>query len=66
MKNHLEHKGYVGSIQFSVCDKVYFGKIQAIRDLVSYEAANVVELERSFIDAVEDFLLTCEELGKEV
>ena len=65
MKNHLEHKGYVGSIQFSVCDKVYFGKIQAIKDLVSYEADKVVELEGSFIEAVEDYLLTCKELGKE-
>lgn len=65
MKNYLEHKGYIGTVEFSADDKVFFGKLEAINDLVTFEGENVMELENNFIDAVEDYLATCSELGKE-
>ena len=37
MKNTMEYKGYVGSIEFSESDGVFFGKVQGIRSLISYE-----------------------------
>ena len=65
MKNYLEHKGYIGTVEFSADDKVFFGKIQGINDLILFEGESVSELENSFIEAVDDYLETCKELGKE-
>jgi len=57
MKNRLTYKGYTGTVKFSTEDKVFFGKIEGIDDLVSYEGEDVSALENNFIKAVEDYML---------
>jgi predicted HicB family RNase H-like nuclease len=44
LSNIIEYKGYVGSIEFSEADGVFFGKVQGIRSLISYEGTNAAEL----------------------
>ena len=65
MNNILEHKGYIGSVEFNADDKVFFGKILGIKDLVTFEGESVSELEQSFHDMIEDYLQTCKRLKKE-
>ena len=56
MKNFLEYRRYLGTVEFSADDKCFFGKIQGINDLVLFEGESVSELERSFKEAVDDYL----------
>jgi predicted HicB family RNase H-like nuclease len=65
MKNVLEYKGYTGSVEFSADDKVFFGKLTGIRDVVTFEGETVKELTKSFHEAVNDYLEMCKELGKD-
>ena len=65
MKNYLEYKGYIGTVEFSADDMVFFGKIQGLNDLVLFEGESVSELEKSFKESVDDYLETCKEIGKE-
>ena len=65
MKNVLVHNGYTGSVEFSDEDEIFFGKIVGIRDLVTFEADSVARLKKAFRDAVEDYIATCKELGKD-
>lgn len=65
MKNYLEYKDYLGTVEFSADDKVFYGKIQGINDLVLFEGESVSELENNFKESVNDYLETCNELGKE-
>ena len=65
MKNTMEYKGYVGSIEFSESDGVFFGKVQGIRSLISYEGTNASELIADFHGAVDDYLALCKEEGHE-
>ena len=65
MKNYLEHKGYLGTVEFSADDEVFYGKIQGINDLVLFEGKSVADLKKNFKESVEDYLETCAELGKE-
>jgi predicted HicB family RNase H-like nuclease len=60
-----KHKGYVGSIEVSIEDGCLHGKILFIKDMVTFEAQTVPELEREFHAAVDSYLLTCTELGIE-
>lgn len=64
MENYLKHKKHVGSIEFSAEDNILFGKIIGINDLVTYEAKSVDELKKAFINSIDDYLKTCEDLGK--
>jgi len=64
MKNYLEYNGYIGTLEFSADDKIFFGKIQGINDLITFEGSSVNELEKSFEEAVDDYLETCKLLNK--
>ena len=61
MNNTMEYKGYIGSVEFSEADAVFYGKVQGIRALISYEGINAQELVNDFHIAVDDYLLLCEE-----
>ena len=41
MKNTMEYKGYVGSVEFSEEDGIFFGKVMGIRSLISYGSFNI-------------------------
>lgn len=63
MNNIMEYKGYIGSVEFSEKDGVFFGKVQGIRSLISYEGTNAAELVADFHGAIDDYLAICEEEG---
>ena len=65
MENYLKHKNYFGSVEFSSEDNTLYGNIIGIDDLVTYEAESVKELKKVFIESIEDYLETCNSLGKE-
>jgi len=65
MNDILEYKGYYATVHFSAEDDVFYGKIIGINDLVSFEGTTVAQLKKSFHEAVQDYLTTCAELGKE-
>jgi len=64
-KKYLEYRGYTGSVELSIEDDCIFGEVLFVRDLVTYEAQTVTELQKEFHVAVDDYLETCTELGLE-
>lgn len=65
MKDMMTYKGYFGSVHYNDEDKVFYGKLEFIRALVSYEGIDVASLRKAFEEAVDDYLDLCEESGKE-
>ncbi|MET0464103.1 MAG: type II toxin-antitoxin system HicB family antitoxin [Chitinophagaceae bacterium] len=65
MTDVLQYKNYYAGVHFSAEDEVFHGKIIGINDLVNFEGNTVKELKKAFHEAVDDYLETCEELGKE-
>jgi len=65
MANTIEYKGYIGSIEYASEDTCFFGKLEMIDDLVTFEADNALELEKNFQNAVDEYLETCKALGRE-
>ena len=63
MKDMLSYKGYFGSIHYNQKDRIFYGKIEFIRALISYEGKDGDTLESAFEEAVEDYLTTCDEQG---
>ena len=43
MKNTMQYKGYVGSVEFSEEDGLFFGRILGIRSVISYDGKNAQE-----------------------
>ncbi len=65
MSNTMEYKGYVGSVEFSEEDCIFFGKVMGIRALLSYEGSTAKELVSDFHGTVDDYLAMCEAEGQE-
>jgi predicted HicB family RNase H-like nuclease len=60
----MEYKGYIGSVGYSDEDEVFHGKLEGIRDLVTYEGTAVGSLKKAFREAVDDYLATCQRLSR--
>ena len=66
MKDFIMYKDYIGSVHFNADDEVFFGKIEGIDDLVSFEGKTVKELKKAFEEAVLDYIGICKEAGKSI
>ena len=63
--NTMTYKGYIGSVNYSDKDQVFFGKIEGINGLVNFEGESVKELTAAFHEAVDDYLAFCQDEGIE-
>lgn len=61
--NHLEYKGYTGTIEYSKEDNLLYGKVLGIKGLISYEGQTGEELENDFHSAIDEYLADCKEQG---
>ena len=65
MNNTMQYRDYLGSVEFSEKDNLFYGKVLGIRSLISYEGRTATELVKDFHSAVDDYLVMCQEEGKE-
>ncbi|WP_257669967.1 type II toxin-antitoxin system HicB family antitoxin [Parapedobacter tibetensis] len=64
MNDILTYKDYRGTVSYQAEDEVLHGKILGIDDLVTYEATSTPALKNAFHEAVDDYIATCEAIGK--
>lgn len=56
MNNILQYKGFVGSIEYSDEDSIFYGKVLEIRSLISYEGEKMSDLIEDFQRAVDSYI----------
>jgi predicted HicB family RNase H-like nuclease len=65
MNDIMQYKDYLASVHYSSEDDVFYGKVLGINDLINFEGSSVRALKKSFQEAIEDYITTCEEAGKD-
>lgn len=60
----MKYKDYIGSVHYDGEDEIFHGRLEFIRDLVTFEGTNSKNLKKAFKEAVDDYLETCREIGK--
>lgn len=55
----MRYKGYYGSVNFDADDLIFYGKLEFINALVSYEGESAKEINTAFKEAVDDYLTSC-------
>ncbi len=58
------YKDYVGIVEIDTEDRMLYGKVIGLRDVIGFEGASFDELEASFHRAVDCYLEVCAEKGK--
>jgi predicted HicB family RNase H-like nuclease len=64
MSGILQHRGYAARAEFDADDQLFVGRIAGINDIVSFHADSVAGLVAAFREAVDDYLETCDRIGK--
>jgi|SRR5262245_36251605 len=57
----MEHRGYVGRVEFDDEAGIFHGEVINTRDVITFQGATVQELRKAFRDSVEDYLEFCQE-----
>ena len=60
----MTYKGYAARIEYSDEDGCFVGHIAGIKDVIGFHGESVAELRAAFREAVDDYLTTCEKLGR--
>ena len=59
MNDVITYKGFIGSVHFASEDRVFYGKVEGINDLISFEGKTVDELEEGFKYMVDEHIKDC-------
>jgi predicted HicB family RNase H-like nuclease len=59
MKDVMKYKGFIGSVHYACEDRVFYGKVEGINDLISFEGSTVDELEEGFKHMVDEHIKDC-------
>ena len=65
MNNLMRYKGYWAKVQYSEEDNCFWGKIEGIRDSITFEGTSVDELRKDFEGAIDDYIEWCKADGVE-
>lgn len=64
MSNTMTSHGLSARIDFDADDNLFFGRLLGTTDVVGFHADTVEGLRAAFEEAVQDYLDTCQRLGK--
>ena len=62
--NAMSYRGYAARIEYSDEDECFVGHVAGVSDVVGFHGDSVTELRAAFEEAVDDYLETCERLGR--
>ncbi len=60
----MTYNGYAARIEYSDEDGCFIGHIAGIKDVIGFHADSVKALRAAFVEAVDDYLVTCEKIGR--
>ena len=61
----MKYKGYEALVTFDEDDRILCGRVLSTRDVISFEADSVEDIERAFHEAIDDYLEQCAETGRD-
>lgn len=59
----LEYKGYIGTVEAD--DGTFVGRVNGLRDVITFEGDSYSEVEQAFRDSIDDYLAFCSERGEQ-
>ncbi len=60
----MKYKGYEAKIEYDDEDRLFFGRVININDVIVFDGLSVDELEQSFHKVIDEYLADCQVLNK--
>lgn len=61
----MKYKGYKATIAYDEEDRIFVGEVFGVSDSLNFHGRSIEELETSFHDCIDNYLVYCQEVGKE-
>ena len=61
----IQYKGYTGVFEYDEEHEFFAGRVVDSRDGINFEGRSVAELRESMRSAIDDYLASCNETGRE-
>jgi predicted HicB family RNase H-like nuclease len=61
----MQYKGYTGKVDYDPDANILHGEVLGIRDVVTFQAKSVEELQKAFRESIDDYLAFCRERGEQ-
>ena len=59
--NELRYEGYTVKVEVDAAAGVIFGRVQDIKTIITFETDQLRAMQRTFEEAIDDYLTACEE-----
>ena len=59
MNDIIKYKEFIGSVHYASEDRVFYGKVEGVSDLITFEGATVDKLEEGFKYMVDEHIKDC-------
>jgi predicted HicB family RNase H-like nuclease len=60
----MKYKGYEAMIEYEEEDRLFFGRVINIKDVIVFDGLSVDELEQAFHYVIDEYLADCQALNK--
>lgn len=60
----MKYKGYEATIEYDAEDRLFFGRVVNIKDVIVFDGLSVDELEQAFHHVIDEYLADCKALNK--
>ncbi len=60
----MQYKGYEAKIEYDEEDRLFFGRVINIEDVIVFDGLSVDELEQAFHQVIDEYLADCQALNK--
>lgn len=57
----MKYKGYFGEVKYDSDAKIFHGEVIGLKDVITFQAKTVDQLEKAFKDSINDYLEWCVE-----
>lgn len=61
----MKYKSYAGHVEYNDEAKIFHGEVLKIKDVVTFQATTVEEIEQAFKESVDDYLNFCKERSEQ-
>ena len=60
----MKYKGYAGKVEYDDEAEIFYGEVIGLRDVVTFKGTSVKELQKSFIESIDEYLSFCKRMNK--
>ena len=62
--NAMSYKGYEALVQHDEDAEIFHGEVMNLRNVITFQAASIAELQQAFADLIQDYLAFCKGRGE--